>query len=120
MIPVGSLRISITKGSMMRIRRMAAALMAAASLAASVSLTTAGPAYADSPDPAWNEIYSPVNNLCVDDPGGARTAGTPLQLFHCHGYSSDGAPQRWHFDDTGRALAGHGEIYRIMNTGSGL
>ena len=31
--------------------------------------------------------------MCVGVPGGTTAPGAPLQLYHCHGYASDGAPQ---------------------------
>jgi hypothetical protein len=51
------------------------------------------------PDPNWNEIFSPYitgrsNILCLDVPGGSVQNNQPLQLFHCHGSDSAGAPQR--------------------------
>ena len=38
---------------------------------------------------------------CLDDPSGSATSGTMLQLFHCHGYASNGGPQRWLFNAWG-------------------
>lgn len=75
------------------------------------------------PDPNWNEIFAPYitgrsNTLCLDVPGGSVQNNQPLQLFHCHGSDSAGAPQRWQFiplvtdpDATG---------YMIRNTKSHL
>jgi hypothetical protein len=51
----------------------------------------------------WAELYNPllplVNgrfHVCLDVPGGT-TDIVPLQMYHCHGYASNGAPQRWQF-----------------------
>jgi hypothetical protein len=76
------------------------------------------------PGSGWNEIYLPFDNgkantMCVDDPGGSRSAGTLLQFFHCHGYASNGSPQRWQFI-IGGAVQGVGDYYEIKNTGSGM
>jgi hypothetical protein len=30
-------------------------------------------------------------------PNGTSSIGTTIQLYHCHGYASNGAPQRWRF-----------------------
>jgi ricin-type beta-trefoil lectin protein len=51
----------------------------------------------------WAELYVPYDPLasggpyCLDVPGGNGRSGTALQVFHCHGYSSDGYPQQWQF-----------------------
>jgi hypothetical protein len=37
-----------------------------------------------------------------------------MQLYHCHGFASDGAPQRWTFIPVGTNL------YLIYNSASGL
>ena len=50
----------------------------------------------------WAEIFNPYlhakgNTLCFDDPNGSTSDGTQAQLYRCHGYASNGAPQRWVF-----------------------
>jgi hypothetical protein len=109
----------------MRIRTMAITVMIAGTLAASTGLAGAAQASGSvDPGTGWNEIYLPFDNgrantMCVDDPGGSRSAGTLLQFFHCHGYASNGSPQRWQFL-LGGAVTGVGAYYRIRNTGSGM
>ena len=59
------------------------------------------------------------NPMCVDVPNGSTAAGVPLQFFHCHGYASNGSPQRWHFIPSFTTDSGD-VAYLIQNTGSGL
>ena len=108
----------------MRIRKIVIMLFAG-TLAAGLSTGMAGAAHAASdptiPDPVWNEISVPFlngqgNPLCVDVTNGSMSSGTRLQLFHCHGYDSQGGPQRWHFDNTGLPA----RVYKIWNVNSGL
>jgi hypothetical protein len=74
--------------------------------------------------PDENEIVAPFDNahgnpLCADVPGGAKSTGLALQLFHCHGYGSDGGPQRWHLlNGNGNAWPGVGPLYLIKNLDS--
>ena len=103
----------------------AAVGLAAAALAAGLSISAAGAAHADPIVPAtWAEIYNPYlnaagNTLCVDDPSGSTAQFQKLQLWRCHGYASNGSPQRWVFTHVGNdALGGYG-TYQIRNTGSG-
>jgi hypothetical protein len=109
---------------MKRLTAMAGALLSAGALAVSLSTVLAGSAQASViPDTTWNEIWTPditaqSNTMCVDAPGGTRTPGAHLQLFHCHGYASDGAPQRWQFVPTGGSDGW--PIYQIRNVTSGL
>jgi hypothetical protein len=102
------------------------AIVAAAGVALTVGLSVglAGTAYAADPTvPAatWNEIYIPFDNiagnrLCVDVTNGSTSAGTALQFYSCHGYGSDGGPQRWHF-----VLFPHNSgLVMIQNTQSNL
>jgi Ricin-type beta-trefoil lectin domain len=106
----------------MFVRKMTGLLFAGA-LAVGLSTVTAGSAQASvTPDPAWNEIFAPyltakANTLCVDAPGGTTAPGAHLQLFHCHGYGSDGAPQRWQFHFVG---SDGWPLYEIRNVHSGL
>ena len=88
-----------------RNRRLAGALAAAGLAISAAMIATAGTARADViPPPAgtWAEIYNPYLNLqnitlCADDPSGSTAEGQWLQLWRCHGYASNGAPQRWYF-----------------------
>ena len=112
---------------MRKFAAIAGALLSAGALAVSLSTVMAGSAQASvTPDPAWNEIWAPYltarsNTVCVDDPGGSLAIGVHLQLFHCHGYGSDGAPQRWYFHDLGSTSAPqYSHIYWIEDTHSGL
>jgi hypothetical protein len=104
---------------MMFIRRMAI-LMAAGALAVGLSIAATGTAHAlVNPDPNWNEIVSQFdhnfnNTLCVDDPGGSLTYGTPLQLWHCHGSGSNGGPQRWEFFNSGSFFDGQIEWLLVL------
>jgi hypothetical protein len=111
----------------MKIRKMAGMLFGGM-LAAGLSFGLTGVAQAASdptiPSTTWNEIVAPLDNLhsntmCVDVPSGSRSVGAALQVFHCHGYGSDGAPQRWHFNFVGSVLNGD-RVYQIWNTNSGL
>ena len=96
------------------------ALLLAGGLAAGFGVGLTGPGHAV--DPArpvrpWNEILLPFgqdkgNSMCVDVPGGTSTPGTQLQLYHCHGYTADGAAQRWHFPG--------GRFSAVSNPASGL
>jgi len=88
----------------MLLRRIAL-LLSAGTLAVGLSAAAAGTANATViPDPNWNELVSSWanagNTMCVDDPSHSTTFNTRLQLFHCHGYASNGAPQRWFFNPT--------------------
>jgi Ricin-type beta-trefoil lectin domain len=77
-----------------------AAMLAAAGLAGALTIGWTGTARADVvPQPPWSEIVNPYTNQlgCLDDPNGSATAHTPVQMFHCHGYAGNGAPQRWIF-----------------------
>ena len=88
---------------MRRMPRLAAVL-AAAGLTAFLSVGVTASARADVvPQPPWSEIFPPLtdNLACLDDPSGSATSGTALQLFHCHGYASNGGPQRWLFNAWG-------------------
>jgi hypothetical protein len=88
-----------------RIRRLAS-LLSAGALAVGLIIGTGGAAQATTPPSGgdWAELYLPflplINNsyrVCFDVPGGSTSTGTSLQMFHCHGYASNGAPQRWQF-----------------------
>lgn len=97
---------------------IAGALAAALALAGSLTVASPGTARADgiTPNQPWTEVVPAfTNNLaCLDDPGGSATSGTPVQLFHCHGYGSDGGPQRWIFSPWNLGIAG-GFAYTITS-----
>jgi hypothetical protein len=91
-------------------------------------MTGAGTARADviPPSDTWAEIFNPYlnaqgNTLCVDNPGGSRDP-QKLQLWRCHGYDSQGSPQRWIFYPlssyihSGRSVT----TYHLRNTASSL
>src|SRR5262249_9111182 len=59
------------------------------------------------------------NTMCVDVPGGSSQEGLLLQLWHCHGSDSQGAPQRWQFIRWGTDPDGH-PAYLVENTGNHL
>ena len=112
----------------MRKGRMAA-LLGAGVLALSLSIGLASTAHASDPtvpSETWNEIFVPFDNglgntLCVDVPGGTTAPGAQLQLYHCHGYASDGAPQRFSWDcDFGISCALGGEDFKMFNVSSQL
>jgi hypothetical protein len=115
---------------MKRVTRLAGAV-AAIALAAGMTLAGTGVARADVIPPAgWSEIYSPNLHgqgltLCLDDPASSTTSGTKVQLYHCHGYASNGAPQRWLFiqpvDSNGNPLSdGDPPVYQVYNVAAGL
>ena len=88
----------------MTLKKKLAAALAAAGLAAGLSLAWPGTARATDIPPVgqWAEIFNPYlhaqgNTLCFDDPNGSTSDGTRAQLYRCHGYASNGAPQRWVF-----------------------
>ena len=100
-------------------KRIAAGLMSGIALVAAFSMSMAGAAQAlVGPEPGvYYEIFPPYANptahKCLDVPSGTRTEGVALQVFHCHGYASDGGPQLWQFVDLG------GGNYWIVNKASG-
>ena len=104
-------------------------VLAAAGLAAGLTMAGTGTAGADVTPPAgpgtWAEIFAPEINsnhitLCVDDPNGSTAQFQSLQLWSCHGYASNGTPQRWQFSYAGQWLGGPLPMYKIANVGSGL
>jgi hypothetical protein len=104
-----------------RFKKLAGAL-AAAALAAGLAMAGPGTARADVvPASTWNEIFAPEinssgNTMCVDDPNGSMTEDQPLQLWHCHGYASNGQPQRWSIINVGHNDA---PVYNIILSISG-
>jgi hypothetical protein len=122
---------------MKRGNKRLAGVLAAASLAITAAMIgSAATARADvipPPAPTWSEIFNPFLNgqnitLCADDPSGSTAQGQWMQLWRCHGYASNGAPQRWYFlvsyvqDGSGnwvpRTDEGH-LVYEILNLASG-
>ncbi len=107
-----------------RFMKVAGAL-AAAALAAGLTMAGTGTARADVvPASTWNEIFAPEINangniMCADNKSSTAQFDN-LILWHCHGYASDGAPQRWQFVYQGQFLGGPIPMYRIANVGSGL
>lgn len=80
-------------------------------------------AYADNNPQSgvWAELYPPYFNSgaskCLDAPGGTTSTGTTLQVSHCHGYASNGPPQRW--VPLNRCQDGAGNVRReFMNLAS--
>jgi hypothetical protein len=94
-----------------------AGLLAAVALAAGLTVGAAEPAHADVTPPAstWVELHDPYTSApaCLDDPGGNSSPGTPLELWHCHGYDSQGTPQRWTFGLQGLINPGDGYQVRV-------
>jgi hypothetical protein len=77
-------------------------MLAAVALAGGLTIGVTGTARADviPPPNTWSEIFTPYTNshpVCLDDPNGSTALNTPLQVWHCHGYASNGTPQRWYF-----------------------
>jgi hypothetical protein len=94
-------------------------LLSASVFAIGISLTTIGVAQA-TPTPqlgSWYEVSNPLINSqeCLDAPAPNGTFGSPvgikLQIWHCHGYDSDGLVQRWYFN-TGPNTPG---VYTVEN-----
>jgi hypothetical protein len=118
-------------GSDMTLKKKLAAALTAAGLAAGLSLAWPGTARAtDFPVPGqWAEIFNPYlhakgNTLCFDDPNGSTSFGTQAQLYRCHGYASNGAPQRWVFvqaeDSNGNPVTeGGNNVYELYNLAAG-
>jgi len=116
---------------MKRIGKMAGLLAAAIGLAAGLTMAGTEAARADVVPPVgqWVEIFNPYlyaqgNTLCFDDPNGSTSSGTQLQLWRCHGYASNGAPQRWVFiqpeDNNGNLIYWGGlPVYQIYNLAAG-
>jgi len=100
--------------------RWLATLLFAGGLAAGLGVDVTATAHASGPTPPeqpWNEISLPLSagqggTMCVGGPGRASAPGAPLRLTRCHGYASDGAPQRWHFPG--------GRFQKVSSRHSGL
>jgi hypothetical protein len=108
----------------MRIRRMAAVLLAGVF---AMGLSLGFPQIAQAavvPSPSFNEIVWPdmtanSNVMCLDIPGGSTHVGQWLELWHCHGYDPGSTNQRWQFIPVGTDPNGH-TAYVIRNTGDQL
>jgi hypothetical protein len=87
---------------------LVAGLLAAAAVPARGSAAVAY--YEISPPAYFNGSF----NQCLDVPGGSINPAVRLQLFHCHGFDSNGAMQLWQFIHVGT------DSYRIVNKKSGL
>jgi hypothetical protein len=108
-----------------RFKKLAGTL-AAVALAAGLTMAGTGTARADVVPPAntWAEIFAPEINangitLCADN-FGSNAQFQNLQLWRCHGYASNGTPQRWQFTFVGKFLGIGVPEYQISNVGSGL
>jgi hypothetical protein len=93
-------------------------------LAAAFTVGAGAAAHADNTVPApdtWVEIYPPYFNTsaskCLDNSNGYRSINNPIQVFSCHGYASNGNPQRWQLFNRGLA---NDPVYEIRNVGSNL
>jgi len=94
-----------------------------------LGIVVAGPGSAQAtvtppPDVDWAELYLPMFNPtgCLDVPSGSKSSGTALQIFHCHGYAANGAPQRWSFSPMftgGYEIWNPNTLLCITPTGSG-
>jgi Ricin-type beta-trefoil lectin domain len=94
-----------------------AGMLAALALAGGLTIGVTGSARADVvPQPPWSEIFPPSTNqlACLDDPNGSATPNTHVQLWHCHGYATNGGPQRWVFWLWGTLSPGN-TAYRIVS-----
>jgi hypothetical protein len=100
-----------------------ATMLSAVALAGGLTVGMTGAAHADVIPPAntWSEIFTPYTNshpVCLDDPNGSTAVNTPLQVYHCHGYASNGTPQRWNLGYFANEAPGN-TLYRIT-TQAGL
>jgi hypothetical protein len=85
-----------------------AALAFALAVAVGLVMVPAGAAQADPipTDPTvWKEMYLPYviapSPVCADVINGSTSEGAGLQVFHCHGYASNGGAQRFRFVNLG-------------------
>jgi hypothetical protein len=88
----------------MRAISKAGRLLSVCALLVGLIVATPATAHADviPPSGQWVELFLPYEpqpgySLCLDVPGGSTRQGLRLQVFRCHGYASDGGPQRWVF-----------------------
>jgi len=108
--------------------RKQAVVLATAALAAGLTMARTGTAHAAVTPPTgpgtWAEIFAPEINsngitLCADN-FGSTAQGQNLQLWRCHGYASNGTPQRWNFTFVQQNRKDGTLFYEIENVGSGL
>jgi hypothetical protein len=91
-------------------RSKIAGVLSVLALAGGLTMASSGAARADViPQPPWSEVVPALTNqtACLDDPNGSATSKTHVQLFHCHGYATNGGPQRWLFDLWGNISPGN-------------
>ncbi len=94
-----------------------AGVLSVLALAGGLTIAAPGIARADVvPQPPWSEIFPTLTDqlACLDDPSGSATPNTHVQLFHCHGYATNGGPQRWLFMLWGTLSPGN-TAYRIVS-----
>jgi len=98
-----------------------AGALAAAALAAGLTMAGTGTARAAVTPPAntWAEIFAPEINangniMCADNRSSQAQLNN-LILWHCHGYASDGTPQRWWFRYNGPEFGTGIPTYRIVS-----
>ena len=97
-----------------------ASLVSGIALAIGLSMSMTGAAQASiAPEPdVWYEIFppyiSPASHKCLDVPSASRSNNARIQIFHCHGYASNGANQRWEFVNLG------GGVYWVVNVNSSM
>lgn len=79
----------------------AGGLVSAAVLVFGYLVGLAGPAEASviPGSGVYYELFTPRVSAteCLDVPSASTSSGTILQMFHCHGYASNGANQLWTF-----------------------
>jgi hypothetical protein len=91
---------------MRRLPRLAR-LLSIGATALSLIIALPGVALAATTPPGgsdWAELFNPLAGqaadgfpVCLDVPGASTSTGVQLQMYHCHGYDSNGGPQRWTF-----------------------
>ena len=69
----------------------------------------------------WYEVIPPFFNSsaekCLDVPNGSTAEGLALAVFHCHGFDSSGAAQRWTFFNRGTDAQGN-ILWELRNEAS--
>jgi hypothetical protein len=111
---------------MLKRRPRILALLAVIAATTVTSLTMAGTARADvnPPTVGWAEIFAPEINssgitLCADNRS-SLAQGNNLILWRCHGYASNGAPQRWVFEFEDRRDSAGNLEWKVASIDSGL
>jgi hypothetical protein len=94
------------KDAALGVKRIARTFLAAGVAIAGLSLNMTGTAMAavdPNPDPSvYYELFLPSMynnnyNLCMDVPNASTSAGTRLQMYHCHASDGHGGNQLWRF-----------------------